>query len=145
MTSSSIRLSLAGNDVDWTTKTSSPRTFSLISTKTSMSEKRRMLAWVSGRCKYAEMASASGRLLFPVSIFMWNHPSARRPIGVTGGRSGRTITSCHRTVNRLGRGRGHASHHQQQGDAEEARDDEDDEVRHGPRILNQSKIHGSAW
>ena len=39
VTSSSIRLSFAGNDVDWMTKTSSPRTFSRISTNTSISAK----------------------------------------------------------------------------------------------------------
>ncbi len=46
--SSSIRLSFAGNEVDWTTKTSSPRTFSWISTNTSMSAKRRTTQRVSG-------------------------------------------------------------------------------------------------
>ena len=51
MTSSSIRLSLAGKEVDWMTNTSSPRTFSWISTNTSMSEKRRMLALISGRLR----------------------------------------------------------------------------------------------
>jgi hypothetical protein len=40
MISSSIRWSLAGKEVDWMTKTSSPRTFSWISTKISMSAKR---------------------------------------------------------------------------------------------------------
>src|SRR6266700_4091521 len=68
--SSSIRLSLTGYDVDWMTKTSSPRTFSWISTKISMSEKRRTLALVNGRLRYVEMASASGRLLLQVRIFM---------------------------------------------------------------------------
>ena len=48
MISSSIRLSLAGNEVDWMTKTSSPRTFSWISTNTSMSAKRRTWALASG-------------------------------------------------------------------------------------------------
>ena len=48
MISSSIRWSLAGNDVDWMMKTSEPRTFSWISTKISMSAKRRTLALVSG-------------------------------------------------------------------------------------------------
>src|SRR5437762_3356021 len=38
--SSSIKLSFAGYEVDWTMKTSSPRTFSWISTKISMSEQR---------------------------------------------------------------------------------------------------------
>ena len=47
-TSSSIKLSFAGYDVDWMTKVSSPRTFSSISTKHSMSEKRRTLARQSG-------------------------------------------------------------------------------------------------
>jgi hypothetical protein len=48
MMSSSIRLSLAGYDVDWMTNTSVPRTFSWISTKISMSAKRRTTALVSG-------------------------------------------------------------------------------------------------
>ena len=48
MMSNSIRLSLAGNDVDWMTNTSVPRTFSWISTKISMSAKRRTTALVSG-------------------------------------------------------------------------------------------------
>ena len=69
------------------TKTSSPRTFSLISTKISISEKRRMLAWVSGRFRQAEMASASGRLLLPVRIFIGVNPSS------TSGR-GRTEQPC---------------------------------------------------
>ena len=46
--SSSIRLSLAGKLVDWTTNTSSPRTFSWISTKISMSAKRRTMHSASG-------------------------------------------------------------------------------------------------
>jgi hypothetical protein len=40
MISISIRWSLAGYDVDWRTNTSSPRTFSWISTKISWSAKR---------------------------------------------------------------------------------------------------------
>ena len=52
------------------TNTSSPRTFSWISTKISMSEKRRMLALTSGKARLAEIASASGRLLLPVRIFI---------------------------------------------------------------------------
>ena len=60
-------------------KTSSPRTFSSISTKTSMSENRRMLARVSGRLRNALIASASGRLLLPVRIFMPVPCSAARP------------------------------------------------------------------
>jgi hypothetical protein len=49
--SSSIRLSLAGKDVDWIRKTSSPRTFSSMVTNTSLSRKRRMVARVSGRSR----------------------------------------------------------------------------------------------
>src|SRR5690348_839982 len=64
------------------TKTSSPRTFSWISTNTSMSEKRRTLASVSGMCRYAEIASASGRLALQARIFMSVSPSAAvRPEG----------------------------------------------------------------
>ena len=43
MIKSSIKWSLAGADVDWITKTSSPRTFSCTSTKISMSAKRRTM------------------------------------------------------------------------------------------------------
>ncbi len=48
MIRSSIRWSLVGNEVDWMMKTSWPRTFSWISTKTSMSAKRRTEARASG-------------------------------------------------------------------------------------------------
>jgi hypothetical protein len=48
MINSSIMWSLAGYDVDWTTKTSAPRTFSRISTKISMSAKRRTTALARG-------------------------------------------------------------------------------------------------
>ena len=48
MIKSSIRWSFAGNEVDWTTNTSSPRTFSWISTKISMSAKRRTEQRVRG-------------------------------------------------------------------------------------------------
>ena len=51
MISSSIRWSLAGNEVDCSTNTSAPRTFSLISTKISMSAKRRTSALASGVCR----------------------------------------------------------------------------------------------
>src|SRR5690242_1816590 len=52
------------------TNTSSPRTFSRISTKISLSEKRRMFAFTRGRASLTAMASASGLLLLPVRIFM---------------------------------------------------------------------------
>ena len=51
MISSSIRWSFAGNEVDCSTNTSAPRTFSLISTKISMSAKRRTSALASGVCR----------------------------------------------------------------------------------------------
>ena len=68
--SSSIRWSLAGKLVDCSTNMSSPRTFSRISTKISLSEKRRILAFTNGKASLAEMASASGLLLLPVRIFI---------------------------------------------------------------------------
>src|ERR1700733_789306 len=68
--SNSIRLSLAGNEVDWITNTSSPRTFSWISTNTSMSANRRTDARVSGRFRLAATALARGRLLLQATIFM---------------------------------------------------------------------------
>src|SRR6478752_3298673 len=52
------------------TNTSSPRTFSWISTNTSMSAKRRIEARVSGSFSVAATASASGRLLLQATIFM---------------------------------------------------------------------------
>src|SRR5580700_5274588 len=58
MIRSSIRWSLAGNEVDWMTKTSAPRTFSRISTKISMSAKRRTTALVSAVRSRAAIASA---------------------------------------------------------------------------------------
>src|SRR6516165_815845 len=66
----SISVSLAGYDVGCTTNTSSPRTFSWISTKTSMSAKRRIEARVSGNFSVAATASARGRLLLQATIFM---------------------------------------------------------------------------
>jgi hypothetical protein len=68
--SSSITLSFAGYDADCMRNTSSPRMFSWISTNTSMSEKRRIVASTSGMLRNAAMASASGRLLLPAIIFM---------------------------------------------------------------------------
>ena len=67
MISSSIRWSLAGNDVDWMMKTSEPRTFSWISTKISMSAKRRTLALVSGRCSQLAISWASTGLELPAT------------------------------------------------------------------------------
>ena len=67
MISSSIRWSLAGNDVDWMMKASEPRTFSWISTKISMSAKRRTLALVSGRSSPSAMACASAGLELPAT------------------------------------------------------------------------------
>src|SRR5437868_10925447 len=68
--SNSIRLSLAGKAVDWTTKTSSPRTFSRISTKISSSAKRRTLAWVIGSSRYWAIACTRGRFELPDSSFI---------------------------------------------------------------------------
>src|SRR3954452_1384695 len=67
MISSSIRWSLAGNDVDWMMKTSEPRTFSWISTKISMSANRRTTALVSDRPRPSAMALASAGLELPAS------------------------------------------------------------------------------
>ena len=70
MTSSSMRLSFAGKLVDWMTKMSSPRTFSWISTNTSMSAKRRTTALVNGTRRYWLIASQSALLLLPARSFM---------------------------------------------------------------------------
>jgi hypothetical protein len=77
MISSSIRWSLAGNDVDWMMKTSEPRTFSWISTKISMSAKRRTLALVSG-------SAASGDCL------------GQHGIGIAGDQLDRAVLGRHR-------------------------------------------------
>src|SRR6478735_7779847 len=70
MIKSSIRWSLAGNDVDWMMKASEPRTFSWISTKISMSAKRRTTALVSGSPSPAAISSASAGLELPATSLM---------------------------------------------------------------------------
>src|SRR5439155_2378387 len=67
MISNSIRWSLAGNDVDWMMNASEPRTFSRISTKISLSAKRRTLALVSGRCSQLAISWASTGLELPAT------------------------------------------------------------------------------
>src|SRR5258705_9590454 len=67
MISSSIRWSLAGNDVDWMMKASEPRTFSWIATKISMSAKRRTTALVSGRPNPCAISCASAGLELPAT------------------------------------------------------------------------------
>src|SRR3954465_13646562 len=70
MISSSIRWSLAGNDVDWMMKASEPRTFSWISTKISMSAKRRTTALVSDRSSPSAMACAKAGFELPATSLM---------------------------------------------------------------------------
>src|SRR6266851_5614166 len=67
MIKSSIRWSLAGNDVDWMMKASEPRTFSWISTKISMSAKRRITALASVRPSPAAISCASAGLELPAT------------------------------------------------------------------------------
>src|SRR5437762_12558345 len=67
MINSSIRWSLAGYDVDWITNTSEPRTFSLISTKISMSAKRRTTAFVGGMCSQSAICCAKAGLELPAT------------------------------------------------------------------------------
>src|SRR5258708_5251232 len=67
MIRSSIRWSLAGNDVDWMMKASEPRTFSWISTKISMSAKRRTTALVSGRSSPPAISCARTGLELPAT------------------------------------------------------------------------------
>src|SRR4030081_982291 len=67
MISSSIRWSLAGNEVDWMMKASEPRTFSWISTKISMSAKRRTVALVGGRCSQLAISCAKAGLELPAT------------------------------------------------------------------------------
>src|SRR5437764_12801492 len=70
MISNSIRWSFAGNEVDWMMKASEPRTFSWISTKISMSAKRRTTALVSGRSRPCAIACASAGLELPATSLM---------------------------------------------------------------------------
>src|SRR5271170_2819511 len=67
MISSSIRWSLAGNDVDWITNTSEPRTFSWIWTNISMSAKRRTMALVCGTLSQEEISWARAGLELPAT------------------------------------------------------------------------------
>ena len=69
MTSSSIRLSLTGGQVGWMTKTSWPRTFSLIWTYISPSEKRETSASPSESWRCLAISSASGRFALPEKSF----------------------------------------------------------------------------
>ena len=65
ITSSSIRLSFTGEQVGWITYTSTPRTFSWISTKHSPSEKREARQRPTGSCRYSAMAAASSVFALP--------------------------------------------------------------------------------
>src|SRR3989441_12392357 len=67
MIKSSIRWSLAGNDVDWMMKASEPRTFSWISTKISISAKRRTTALVSGSPSPPAISRARAGLELPAT------------------------------------------------------------------------------
>src|SRR5882757_10026509 len=67
MIKSSIRWSLVGNDVDWIMKASEPRTFSWISTKISMSAKRRITALASVRPSPWAISCASAGLELPAT------------------------------------------------------------------------------
>src|SRR3954469_24446228 len=75
------------------TNTSSPRTFSWISAKISMSEKRLMLALVSCWWRQAAIASDRGLLLFPARIFIVSVPRGRE-------RARRKVSTRHPPVNR---------------------------------------------
>src|SRR5260370_42293424 len=70
MISNSIRWSLAGYDVDWMMNTSEPRTFSWISTKISMSAKRRTMALAGGRCNQLAISCARAGLELPATSLM---------------------------------------------------------------------------
>src|SRR6266576_3567565 len=67
MISNSIRWSLVGNDVDWMMKASEPLTFSWISTKISMSAKRRITALASVRPSPWAISCASAGLELPAT------------------------------------------------------------------------------
>ena len=66
ISSTSIRLSFAGAQVDWSTKQSLPRTFSRSSTMISPSENLPTVAWPSGMLNLRTTACASSGLAFPV-------------------------------------------------------------------------------
>src|SRR3954454_22861495 len=70
MISNSIRWSLVGNDVDCRMKASEPRTFSWISTKISMSAKRRTTPLVRGTPIPSAIACASAGLELPAISLM---------------------------------------------------------------------------
>src|SRR2546423_15687707 len=70
MIKSSIRWSLVGNDVDCRMKASEPRTFSWISTKISMSAKRRTTPLVRGTPIPSAIACASAGLELPAISLM---------------------------------------------------------------------------
>src|SRR6476646_5570229 len=67
MISNSIRWSLAGYDVDWMMNASEPRTFSWISTKISMSAKRRTVPLVSDRFSQLAISCARAGLELPAT------------------------------------------------------------------------------
>ena len=68
--SSSIRLLLTGWQVDWTTKTSEPRTDSLIDRAISPSEKVLTCISPSGSPSARAICSANGRLALQLKILM---------------------------------------------------------------------------
>src|SRR5438552_16348848 len=75
----SIRLWLVGGQVDWTRKTSSPRTFSSIFTKVSPSGNELTVHWPSSVPIDLAIARASGGLDVPAKIFtilysLWDEP-----------------------------------------------------------------------
>src|SRR5690349_3895768 len=67
ITSSSIRLSLAGGHVDCTMNTSRPRTFSISSTLISPSLKRPTYARPSGVCRLRAMSCANAGVALPAN------------------------------------------------------------------------------
>src|SRR6266498_4187433 len=69
MSKSSIKLLLPGAEVDCSTKTSAPRTFSLISTLLSPSLKVSTVAFPSGTLRYWLISAAKGGLELPANIF----------------------------------------------------------------------------
>src|SRR5262245_21535436 len=78
---SSIRWSLVGAHIDWITKTSPPRTFSVISTWTSPSLNRPISAAPSGTPIASPMALASERFELPANILIssFTVPALRFP------------------------------------------------------------------
>src|SRR2546430_8555564 len=83
----SIKLWLVGGQVDWTRKTSSPRTFSSMFTNVSPSGKELTVHWPRSRPMDLAIARARGGLdvpakIFPILYSLWDEPRPHRNGGL---------------------------------------------------------------